>query len=89
MFLTEGSTQRRAGRVLSVTLGPHPSITSKPFESARTARGLRPCSHAIWSERSTHYGAQSAMGRAKKAAISIGERYATGTISVFRAAREG
>jgi hypothetical protein len=29
------------------------------------------------------------MGRAKKAAISIGERYATGTISVFRAAREG
>jgi hypothetical protein len=29
------------------------------------------------------------VGRAKKAAINIGERYATGTISVFRAAREG
>ena len=52
-IFTEGSTQRRAGRVLSVALGPH----HKPFESARTARGLRarnlvgrsaPSIHALW-----------------------------------------
>ena len=43
---------------------------------------------AIGSERSSRCGAQSAVGRAKKAAIRIGERYATGTTSVFRAARE-
>ena len=44
---------------------------------------------SIWSERSTRCGAQSAVGRAKKASIRMGERYATGTISVFRAAKEG
>jgi len=57
-ILTEGSTLRRAGRVLSVALGgPHHT----PFESARTARGLRarnqsinlvgrsaPSIHALW-----------------------------------------
>jgi hypothetical protein len=44
---------------------------------------------AIWSERSTHCGAQSAVGRAKKASIRIVERYTTGTTSVIRAVREG
>ena len=44
---------------------------------------------SIWSERSTRCGAQSAVGRAKKASVRMGERYATGTISVFRAAKEG
>ena len=44
---------------------------------------------SIWSERSTHYGAQSAVGRAKNASIRIGERYTTRSTSVFRAAREG
>ena len=43
---------------------------------------------SIWPERSTHLGAQSAVGRAKKASIKIGERYATGTTSVFYGARE-
>ena len=44
---------------------------------------------AIGSERSTHCGAQSAVGRAKKASIRIVERYTTGTTSVIRAVREG
>ena len=43
---------------------------------------------SIWPERSTRCGAQSAVGRAKKASIRIGERYATGTTSVFYGARE-
>ena len=48
-FLTEGSTPRRGRRVLAVTLGRH----HKPFESARTARGLRALDlvgvlHALW-----------------------------------------
>ena len=80
---TEGSTPRPGRRVLSVALGPH----HKPFESARTARGLfarNPVGalHAL-------SGAQSAVKRAKKASIMIGERYKTDTTSVFRAVREG
>ena len=43
---------------------------------------------SIWSECSTRCGAQSAVGRAKKASIRIGERYATGPTSVFYGARE-
>ena len=61
-----------------------------PITSPLSRRGPRVASvRVIGSERSTHCGAQSAMGRAKKAAIRIGERYATGTTSVFRAARDG
>jgi hypothetical protein len=53
IFLTEGSTYVRrdpAGRrAVSIALGPH----HKPFESARTARGLRARNlvgalHALW-----------------------------------------
>ena len=43
---------------------------------------------SIWSERSTHFGAQNAVGRAKKASIRMGERYATGTNGVFYDGRE-
>ena len=43
---------------------------------------------SIWSECSTHFGAQSAVGRAKKASIRIVERYTTATTSVFYGARE-
>jgi len=43
---------------------------------------------SIWPERSTRCGAQSAVGRAKKASTRIGERYATGPTSVFYGARE-
>ena len=47
-------------RVLSVTPGRH----HKPFESARTARGLHVASvPSIWSERSTHFGAQKSERR--------------------------
>ena len=60
-----------SGCVLFVTTGPR----HKPFESAWTARGLQVPS--IWSEHSTHCGAQSAVGRAKHASIRIGERYTT------------
>ena len=91
-ILTEGSTLRRAGRVLSVALGgPH---HTRPL----SRRGPRVASvpainQSIWLvgalHPSTHCGAQSAVGRAKKAAIRIGERYATGTTNVFRAGREG
>jgi hypothetical protein len=53
-------------------------------------RGLHVASvPSIWPERSTRCGAQSAVGRAKKASIRMGERYATSPTSVFRAAREG
>ena len=41
---------------------------------------------SIWPERSTRCGAQSAVGRAKKVSIRMGERYATRPTSVFRAA---
>ena len=73
--------------MLSVALGPH----HKPFESARTARGLfarNPVGalHALCTD---HCGAQSAVKRAKKASIMTGERYKTDTTSVFRAVREG
>ena len=63
----------RGRRVLPVTMGHH----HKPFESAETARGLRGVP-SIWSERSSHCGAQSAVGRAIKAFDHrIGERYTT------------
>ena len=74
----------RGRRVLPVTMGHH----HKPFESAGTARGLRGVP-STWSERSSHCGAQSAVGRAIKASIRIGERYTTGSTSALRAAREG
>ena len=75
----------RGRRVLPVTMGHH----HKPFESAETARGLRGVP-SIWSERSSHCGAQSAVGRAIKAFDHrIGERYTIGSTSVLRAAREG
>ena len=48
----------------------------KPFESAGTARGLRGVP-STWSERSSHCGAQSAVGRAIKAFDQDGERYTT------------
>ena len=75
---------RRGRRVLPVTLGRHHT----PFGSARTARAFRRSVPSIWSECSTHFGAQNAVGRAKKASIRIVERYATGTTSVFYGARE-
>jgi len=61
-----------------------------PITRPLSRRGPRVASvRVIGSERSTHCGAQSAVGRAKKAAIRIGERYATGISSVCRAARQG
>ena len=43
---------------------------------------------SIWPERSTRCGAQSAVGRAKKASIRIGERYTTRPTSMIYGARE-
>jgi hypothetical protein len=61
-----------------------------PITSPLSRRGPRVASlPAIRSERSTLCGAQSAVKRAKKASIMIGERYKTDTTSVFRAVREG
>ena len=65
-----------------VTLGRH----HKPFGSRRGPHV--PSVPSIWPERSARCGAQNAVGRAKKASIKIGERYATGLTSVFYGARE-
>ena len=79
----EGYTPRPGRWAVAFALGPHHT----PFESARTARGLRARNGR--SAPRTHCGAQSAVRRAKRASIRIVERYTTGTTSVFRAAREG
>ena len=82
IFLTVGSAPRRGRRVLPVTLGRH----YKPFGSAGTARGLRALDLVGAAPRTL---AQERHGRAKKASIRMGERYATGPTSVFRGGGEG
>ena len=53
------------------------------FTNPLSRRGPHVASvHSIWSECSTRCGAQSAVGRAKKASIRIVERYATRPTSV-------
>jgi len=70
IFLTEASTPRPGRRVLSVALGPH----HKPFESARTARGLRARNlvgalHALW--RAERRGAREKGGDQHRRTIRV------------------
>ena len=93
MFLTVSSTPRRDRRVLAVTLGHHHKpflwlgvggdrTHARTYVRACVAGWLASVPSiclAGWSERSTRCGAHSSVGRAKKALIRMGERYATGT----------